>query len=86
MSSDVPFTIVKACGLTDDPEKQSKLIVGNNTSSHFTLNSAILVTFALFFAASTVPLRLVPFIFLSTCFSAFLPSLALASYNKFYFL
>jgi len=30
MSSNVPFTILKACGLTDDPEKQSKVLVGHD--------------------------------------------------------
>jgi uncharacterized protein YbjT (DUF2867 family) len=30
MSSNVPFTILKACGLTDDPEKQNKVIVGHD--------------------------------------------------------
>merc|ERR1712232_636499 len=30
MSANVPFTIIKACGLTDDPEKQSKILVGHD--------------------------------------------------------
>jgi uncharacterized protein YbjT (DUF2867 family) len=30
MSADVPFTILKACGLTNDPEKQSQVIVGHD--------------------------------------------------------
>mmetsp|Transcript_36064 Transcript_36064/g.59337 ORF Transcript_36064/g.59337 Transcript_36064/m.59337 type:complete len:275 (-) Transcript_36064:70-894(-) len=30
MSANVPFTIVKACGLTEDPEKQNKIIVGHD--------------------------------------------------------
>lgn len=30
MSANVPFTILKACGLTDDPEKQSQIIVGHD--------------------------------------------------------
>lgn len=30
MSADVPFTILKACGLTEDPEKQSQIIVGHD--------------------------------------------------------
>lgn len=30
MSADVPFTIVKACGLSEDPEKQSKILVGHD--------------------------------------------------------
>merc|ERR1719272_1436418 len=29
MSASVPFTILKACGLTEDPEKQSQIIVGH---------------------------------------------------------
>ena len=30
MSASVPFTILKACGLTEDPEKQSQIIVGHD--------------------------------------------------------
>merc|ERR1719265_1137362 len=30
MSADVPFTIVKACGLTEDPAKQNEVIVGHD--------------------------------------------------------
>jgi len=30
MSANVPFTILKACGLTEDPEKQSQILVGHD--------------------------------------------------------
>jgi hypothetical protein len=30
MNADVPFTILKACGLTEDPAKQAKILIGHD--------------------------------------------------------
>jgi len=36
MSSGLPFTIVKPCGLTDDPPGRNQLVVGHDDDMHFT--------------------------------------------------